>query len=261
MKEVLDRHPEVVGYACEAVRRAGLEVQRPGRFAAAPTARGSRSWACRRRTSSPASTTFTRGSSGCRCRTWRRRSRSSSTCAGSGRSGPEARGPGCAPDPASPDGHTIRSVPRRACPLLVARWPGLLGVVLTIPFLLPQMPTRPPSSRLTTMRSSLATLVQSRGRSAARTWSWFSVSTPRARWRHDGCSIPRPIAPGTSRRSRTPRSRQADSRCCSRAPRGSASRTSRHRKPATASYSPSPSCTTRGTCAWCARTRRIRDRR
>jgi tripeptide aminopeptidase len=27
MKEVLDGHPEVVSYACEAVRRAGLEVR------------------------------------------------------------------------------------------------------------------------------------------------------------------------------------------------------------------------------------------
>ena len=45
------------------------------RFAAAPTARGCRSWGCRRRICSPASTTSTRGSSGCRCRTWRRRSR------------------------------------------------------------------------------------------------------------------------------------------------------------------------------------------
>jgi tripeptide aminopeptidase len=29
MKEILDRHPHVVEYACEAVRQAGLEVRRP----------------------------------------------------------------------------------------------------------------------------------------------------------------------------------------------------------------------------------------
>jgi tripeptide aminopeptidase len=28
MKEILDRHPHVVEYACEAVRQAGLEVRR-----------------------------------------------------------------------------------------------------------------------------------------------------------------------------------------------------------------------------------------
>ena len=63
-------------------RRSAAPASEPhssSRSAAAPTARASRSWACRRRTSSPASTTSTRGSSGCRCRTWRRRSRSSFT--------------------------------------------------------------------------------------------------------------------------------------------------------------------------------------
>ena len=43
-----------------------------GRSAAAPTARDCRSWGCRRRISSPASTTSTLGLSGCRCRTWKR---------------------------------------------------------------------------------------------------------------------------------------------------------------------------------------------
>ena len=75
MSEVLDQHPDVVAYACDAMRAAGLEVQRRARFAAAPTDRGCRSWDCRRRTSSPANTTFTRGSNGCRSRTWKRPSK------------------------------------------------------------------------------------------------------------------------------------------------------------------------------------------
>ena len=58
-------------------RRCGAPASRcaRARFAAAPTARGCRSWGCRRRTSSPASTTSTRGSNGSRCRTWKRRSK------------------------------------------------------------------------------------------------------------------------------------------------------------------------------------------
>ena len=38
MKEILDQHPAIVEHACEAVRRAGLEV-RSRRFAAARTVR------------------------------------------------------------------------------------------------------------------------------------------------------------------------------------------------------------------------------
>ena len=47
------------------------------RSAAAPTARCSARWACRRRTSSPAATSTTRCASGPRCRTWPRRRRRS----------------------------------------------------------------------------------------------------------------------------------------------------------------------------------------
>ena len=64
MREVLDRHPEVDRRA--RARRSGAPAssRSSGRSAAAPTDRGCRSWACRRRTSSPASTTSTRGWSG-----------------------------------------------------------------------------------------------------------------------------------------------------------------------------------------------------
>jgi tripeptide aminopeptidase len=74
MKEVLDHHRP--SSSTRAKRSAARDCEpRRARFAAAPTARACRSWGCRRRTSSPASTTSTRGSNGCRCRTWRRRSR------------------------------------------------------------------------------------------------------------------------------------------------------------------------------------------
>jgi tripeptide aminopeptidase len=71
---VLDTHPQVVEYAREAIRRAGIEVReraiRGGTdgsklsFMGLPTPNifaGEHN--------------FTRGSNGCRCRTWKRRSR------------------------------------------------------------------------------------------------------------------------------------------------------------------------------------------
>ena len=60
-------------YTMDGGSRGEVEIES---FSAdAITDRGSRSLACRRRTSSPASTTSIRGSSGSRRRTWRRRSR------------------------------------------------------------------------------------------------------------------------------------------------------------------------------------------
>ena len=64
MKQVIDRHPEIVDYAIEAIRRAGLTPVQTARSAAAPTARGCRSWACPAPTSSPASTPSIRGWNG-----------------------------------------------------------------------------------------------------------------------------------------------------------------------------------------------------
>ena len=64
MKDVLDRHPEIVDYAVEAVRRAGMEPvlrqhsRRHGRLA--PLL----SWACPAPTSSPAAMPITRHSNG-----------------------------------------------------------------------------------------------------------------------------------------------------------------------------------------------------
>ena len=59
------------------VRRSGWrELSRSNvPSAAVLTVHGCRSWGCRHPTCSPASTTFTRGSSGCRRRTWTRRSK------------------------------------------------------------------------------------------------------------------------------------------------------------------------------------------
>ena len=76
MKQVIDRHPEIIDNAMEAIRRAGLTPVKP-RSAAAPTARGCRSWGCPAPTSSPASTRSIRGWNGSACRTWRRRCRPS----------------------------------------------------------------------------------------------------------------------------------------------------------------------------------------
>ena len=86
MKQVLDRHPETVDYAIEAIRRAGL-TPCAARSAAAPTARGCRSWACPAPTSSPANTPSTRGWNGSAARTWKRRSRPSCIWRRSGKSG------------------------------------------------------------------------------------------------------------------------------------------------------------------------------
>jgi hypothetical protein len=88
MREVLDKHPQVVGLRARGnSARAGWRCGR-GQSGAARMDQSCRSWACRRRTSLPASTTSTHGSSGCPCRTWKRRSRSSSTWPGSGRTRP-----------------------------------------------------------------------------------------------------------------------------------------------------------------------------
>ena len=63
MKQVIDRHPEIIDNAMEAIRRAGLKpVKTPS--AAAPTARGCRSWGCPAPTFSPASTPSIRGWNG-----------------------------------------------------------------------------------------------------------------------------------------------------------------------------------------------------
>jgi len=45
MKQVIDRHPEIVEYAVEAIRRAGLKPAKTS-IRGGPTARGCRSWAC-----------------------------------------------------------------------------------------------------------------------------------------------------------------------------------------------------------------------
>ena len=72
MKQVIDRHP-----ADRRLRHRGDPPRRPDagakpRSAAAPTARGCRSWACPAPTSSPASTRSTRGWNGSAGRTWKR---------------------------------------------------------------------------------------------------------------------------------------------------------------------------------------------
>ena len=66
MREILALHPDVVEYALRRGARGRPRGQVARRFAEGPTARGSRSWVCRHRTSSPASTTSTPVSSGCR---------------------------------------------------------------------------------------------------------------------------------------------------------------------------------------------------
>ena len=84
MRTVLDRHPEVVGYACEAVRRAGLEVRstpdsRRHRRVEAVVHGPADAEYLRRRAQLPLPPRM-----GVACRTWRKPSTSSSNCAGSG---------------------------------------------------------------------------------------------------------------------------------------------------------------------------------
>ncbi len=81
-RETASRHGARVEIAIEEQYRNMREVldlpgwtSTSGRFAEARTARSSRSWGCRRRTSSQVNKTFIQGSNGCRSRTWRRRSR------------------------------------------------------------------------------------------------------------------------------------------------------------------------------------------
>ena len=73
MREVLDAASATWSITRATRSGAPASSRSNGQSAAAPTDRGCRSWGCPRPTSSPASTTSTRGWSGFRRRTWRRR--------------------------------------------------------------------------------------------------------------------------------------------------------------------------------------------
>ncbi len=73
MKEVVDQHPEIVDNAHGSDPPRRSEAGPLAASAAAPTARGCRSWACPAPTSSPANTPSTRGWNGSACRTCRPR--------------------------------------------------------------------------------------------------------------------------------------------------------------------------------------------
>ncbi|ANL74857.1 peptidase T (plasmid) [Rhizobium phaseoli] len=87
MKAVLDRHPEIVENALEAVRRAGMT---PVRGSIRGGTDGSRLsfMGCPARTSLPAAMPSTRRSNGSAARTWKRPSTPSSSLRGSGKSAP-----------------------------------------------------------------------------------------------------------------------------------------------------------------------------
>ena len=77
MKQVIDRHPRNRRLRDRGDPPRGPEAGARPRSAAAPTARGCRSWGCPAPTSLPASTPSTRGWNGSAGRTWKRRCRPS----------------------------------------------------------------------------------------------------------------------------------------------------------------------------------------